>query len=201
MAIAIQAGGESSRMGQNKALMPFLGEPLISRVVRRLRPLADELLVTTNSPAEFAFLNLPLAGDLYPGMGSLGGLYTALACIQNDIAAVVACDLPFVNARLLAAQRDLLLESGCDLVIPRSPDGLEPMHCVYRRKICQQAVLAALEQGQRKVTAWFDRVNVRVMGSEEISAYDPEFRSFINLNTPGDFSRAVALAEEWGTLL
>jgi len=72
LTICVQAGGESRRMGQDKALMPFLGRPLIKRVIDRLSPIADEVIVTTNIPDDYRFLNLPLFPDLKPGRGSLG---------------------------------------------------------------------------------------------------------------------------------
>ncbi|MBP8164630.1 MAG: NTP transferase domain-containing protein, partial [Anaerolineales bacterium] len=79
LTVVIQAGGASSRMGEDKALKPFLGRPLIQRVIERLSPLADEVIVTTNRPVDYAFLNLRLVADLKQGRGALGGLYTAIA--------------------------------------------------------------------------------------------------------------------------
>ena len=67
LSIAIQAGGESRRMGQDKGLASFLGKPLVARLVERLAPLADEVLVTTNRLQEYAFLGVPLFPDLLPG--------------------------------------------------------------------------------------------------------------------------------------
>ncbi|MFL7867205.1 MAG: molybdenum cofactor guanylyltransferase, partial [Anaerolineales bacterium] len=69
LTICVQAGGESRRMGRDKALMPFLGRPLIQRVVDRLSPIADEIIVTTNNPDDYRFLGLPLFPDLKPGRG------------------------------------------------------------------------------------------------------------------------------------
>ncbi len=198
LTIAIQAGGQSSRMGQDKALMPFLGRPLIARMVERLRGIADELLITTNHPAEFSFLNLPLFPDLLPGMGALGGLYTALSAAREDLVAVIACDMPFVLPELLLAQRDLLLHEEADVVVPRSTEGLEPLHAVYRRESCLPAVRAALQTGERKMVAWFPAVRLRVMELSEVSAIDPDLRSFINLNRPEDFRQAEELARRLG---
>src|SRR5512145_3348059 len=107
LTICIQAGGQSSRMREDKALKPFLGRPLIQRVIERLTPIADEIIVTTNRPADYAFLNtsicpsghsvqhLRLVSDLKPGRGALGGLYTAIASATHAIVGVVACDMPF----------------------------------------------------------------------------------------------------------
>ncbi len=85
LTVAIQAGGESRRMGQDKALLPFLGQPLIVRVIERLKLLADEILVTTNHPQAYQFLGLPLYPDQQPGRGALGGLYTALNAASHPL--------------------------------------------------------------------------------------------------------------------
>ncbi len=188
--LVIQAGGASSRMGQDKALMPFLGRPLIARVVERLAGLGDEVLVTTNRPEDYAFLNLPLIPDLLPGTGALGGLYTALYAANNPFVAVVACDMPFIDPRLLRAQIDLLEQEGVDAVIPRSLEGLEPLHGVYRRDTCLPAVKAALDRDARRMISWFDAAKVRVMAQEEVVVIDPQFRSFINVNSPEEFRKA-----------
>ncbi|MDD2695858.1 MAG: NTP transferase domain-containing protein, partial [Anaerolineales bacterium] len=74
LTLVIQAGGESRRMGTDKALVPFLGVPLIERVIARLAGLGDELVVTANQPEAYRYLNLPIFSDLLPGRGALGGL-------------------------------------------------------------------------------------------------------------------------------
>ncbi len=191
--VVIQAGGQSSRMGQDKALMPFLGRPLIARQVERLRGLDAALLVVTNRPAEYAFLGLPLAADRVQGLGPLGGLVTAFEAASTPVVAVVACDMPFLNPALLLAQRALLEREQVDVVIPRSPEGLEPLHAVYRREVCLPAVRQALAEGKRRMIAWLEAVRVREMNAEEIAAADPTLRSFVNVNSPAEFRQA----EEW----
>jgi len=195
ISIAIQAGGESARMGRNKALMPFKGEALIARVARRLSGLGDEIFITTNLPDEFAFLGYRCEADILPGMGALGGLYTALNVARHPLAVVLACDLPLVNANLLRAQLALLLESGADVVLPRSPDGLEPLHGVYQRERCLPAVEQALLSGGRRMIAWLPDVNVREMSAAEVARFDPFFHSFVNVNTPAEFAAAEVLAD------
>ncbi len=197
-AIVIQAGGRSSRMGQDKALMPFLGRPLVAHVAGRLSELADELLVTTNQPADYAFLGLPLFGDILPGMGALGGLYTALSAAREPFVAVIACDMPFVQIELLRAQFNLLEGEGVDAVIPRSPVGLEPLHGVYRKVTCLPAVRAALEAGERRMVGWLPAVKARVMEPPEIAVYDSGHLSFVNVNDPQEFHRAEELARRLG---
>ena len=187
-------------MGEDKALKTFLGRPLIQRVVERLASIADELIVTTNRPDDYRFLDLRLVPDLKPGRGALGGLYTAIASASHPTVAVVACDMPFASADLLRAASRLLVEEEADVVIPRaeqggkSGEGYEPLHAVYRRETCLPAIESALEADQRKVIAWFPQVRVRALTSGEIKHYDPAGLAFWNVNTPEEFARAEQIA-------
>ncbi len=188
-------------MGQDKALMLFRGQPLIARLVDRLRagaagnPPGYAIAVVSNRPDDYRFLGVPLYADLLPGAGPLGGLLTALEACTSPLIAVVACDMPFLRPSLLLAQQALLLIAGADVVIPRLPDGLEPLHAVYRGSTCLPAVRAALEAGERRMIAWFPAVKVREMTMSEILPIDPGGLSFINVNSPEEFARAEKEAE------
>jgi len=190
LTVAIQAGGQSSRMGQDKALKPFLGRPLIQRVIDRLSLLADEVIVTTNRPDDYEFLGLRLIPDLKPGRGALGGLYTALHAANYPNVAVVACDMPFASAALIEHALRLLNEDQADVVIPESIEGLEPLHAVYRRAACLPAIEAALAADQWKVIAWFPQVKVRVLPPPESAPLSEHGLAFWNLNTPEEFAQA-----------
>jgi molybdopterin-guanine dinucleotide biosynthesis protein A len=196
LTVCIQAGGQSSRMGEDKALKTFLGRPLIQRVVERLSPIADEVLVTTNRPEDYRFLGLPLFPDLRPGRGALGGLYTAIASAAQPVVAVAACDMPFASAALFEAASRLLVAEAADVVIAKSEEGYEPLHAVYRRATCLPAIEAALDADQWKVIAWFPQVKVRVLTPEEIRQHDPAGLAFWNVNTPEEFSKAEELAQD-----
>src|SRR5512139_1369260 len=126
LTLSIQAGGESRRMGADKALLPFLGQPLILRMLSRLAWIADEVLVTSNQPENYRFLGLTPTPDLLPGLGALGGLYTALSVAAYPYSAVVACDMPFANPAIFLAELKILRETGTDAVIPRVGEGTEP---------------------------------------------------------------------------
>lgn len=194
LTVVIQAGGESSRMGEDKALKTFLGHPLIQRVVERLTPIADEIIVTTNRPPAYAFLNLRIIPDLKPGRGALGGLYTAIASATHPIVAVVACDMPFASPKLIEAMSRLLVEEETDVVIAKSEEGYEPFHAVYRREICLSAIESTITADQWKVIAWFPQVKVRILTPEEIRSTDPDGLAFWNVNTPEEFAKAEELA-------
>lgn len=200
LSVAVQAGGQSSRMGENKALKPFLGRPLIERVVRRIDSVADEILITTNEPGAFDFLGIRQESDLRPGFGPLGGLYTGLAAASLPTVAVVACDMPFANAPLLVASAGILLQEDADVVIARSPEGYEPLHAVYRRSTCLPPIESALDSGQLRVISWFPKVRVRDLTHEELKRYDPEMIAFSNVNTPEEFAQAEARAGREGRI-
>jgi molybdopterin-guanine dinucleotide biosynthesis protein A len=199
LSLVIQAGGESRRMGQDKALMPFLGRPLIQRVAERLAPIADELIVTTNRPDAYRFLGRPLFADLQPGGGALGGLFTALSVARYPLVAVVACDMPFANPDLLAFARDLMIETRVDVVIPSTAHGLEPLHAVYRRDACLPAIRTAMQAEQWKVISWFPQVRVHQLEPQEIGRFDPDGLTFWNLNTPQEFKQAERRARDLAT--
>ena len=191
-------------MGEDKALKPFLGRPLIQRVIERLAPVADELLVTTNRPEEYAFLGQRLIPDLKPGRGALGGLYTAIASASNPYVAVVACDMPFASAELLEAATEIMVQEEADVVIARAApraervgkgeEGYEPLHALYRRETCLPAIEAAIDADLWKVVAWFPQVRVRVLTADELRRYDPKHLAFWNVNTPEEFAEAERLA-------
>ena len=194
LTIVIQAGGESRRMGQDKALMPFLGKPLIQRILDRVEHLAGEVLVTTNRPDDYTFLGLPLFSDIIPGRGALGGLYTALKIAQNPFVAVVACDMPFVSPELIKVEQTLLVSEDQDAVIPSIEGETEPFHAVYRRDTCLPAVHASIEADQWRVNSWFPKVRLRYLSDAEVRKVDPKGLAFWNVNTPEDLRRAEELA-------
>ena len=176
--------------------MPFLGRPLIQRVVERLTPIADELIVTTNRPRDYRFLGLPLFPDLKPGRGALGGLYTALSSASCEAVAVVACDMPFTSAALIKAADRMLTQEEADVVIPDSGDGLETLHAVYRRETCLPAIKPALDADQWRMISWFPQVKVRILRPDEIKLHDPLGLAFWNLNTPEEFAEAEKTAKQ-----
>lgn len=183
-------------MGEDKALKTFLGRPLIQRVLERLATIADELIVTTNHPDRYTFLDLPLFSDLTPDRGALGGLYTAIASASQPLVAVVACDMPFASPTFLEEAVKLIVQEGADVVIARSEEGYEPLHAVYRRATCLPAIEAAIVADQWKVIAWFPQVKVRVLTPQEVKRYDPTGLAFWNVNTPEEFARAEEFALE-----
>lgn len=196
LSLSIQAGGQSSRMGRDKALLDFLGQPLIQHVYHRVAFLAEDIFITSNRPDEYAFLNIPIFTDIIPGIGALGGIFTALKSAKEQIVGVIACDLPFINPDLFSYCKDILVDSSVDVVIPLTEHGLEPLHAIYRVKTCIPLVEAAINAGYRRAISWHADAKIHIIPPEEILQFDPYGIAFWNVNTPADFRKAEEKALE-----
>jgi molybdopterin-guanine dinucleotide biosynthesis protein A len=190
----VLTGGRSSRMGRNKALLGLAegGPPIVALAVERLRAVADEILLVGSDPAPYAFLGLPHVPDAYAGAGSLGGIYSGLRAARNAHALAVACDMPFLNVDLLRYMADR--ERVYDVLIPVIEEP-EPMHAIYAQS-CLPWMEEKLEEGRYRIIGWFDRARVERIERSTIERFDPELRSFFNMNTPDEWERAKQLAAE-----
>lgn len=196
VSVAILAGGLSSRMGTNKAFVKVGGQPIIERIIERVKGLGDEIVIIANNTDPYKHLGLPIRSDLIPGKASLGGLYTALASTQADYTLVLSCDHPFLNPDLLRYLIDL--RDGYDVVAPLSADGyLQALHAVYS-KACLEPIHKRLEANQLKIISFFPDVRVRKVTISEIEQFDPQHLSLINVNRPEDLAQAQRLAARWG---
>lgn len=196
--VVIQAGGESRRMGQSKATVPFAGRPLICRMVDRLRVAADELIITTNEPENLEFLHelypdlsISFHRDVHERRGALPGLFTALDAASYSSVAIVACDMVFASPSLVVAEAIEMAETNADVVVPVNKHGFEPFHATYRRETCLPAVVRALEAGESRVQSIFDDPEVTVMEfpQEKVLDVEPRGGCFINTNTPDELAR------------
>jgi len=180
----ILAGGESRRMGCDKALLPIDGALFIDHVYARLATLFDEVLIVTNSPEFYRELPCRKVPDLYPGKGVLAGIHAGLCSASREKIFVAACDMPFLSA---ATIRRLCLEKEQgDVVIPCSGLGMEPLHALYD-KSCRPAMEAALDAGEKRIVSFFPQVRVHEVPAEVFQDCDPAGRSFCNINTPQEY--------------
>jgi len=183
----ILAGGQSSRMGQNKALMSLGGKRLVDRVVEVMREVFRDLLMVTNTPEVYADLGLPMVRDIWPEKGSLGGVYSAIYHVTTPYCLVVACDMPFLNAAVI---RYLITQiANYDVVIPDVLDELQTLHAIYS-KACLQPIERRLAAHRLRIVGFFPDVRVRTVTASELQPYDPELLAFQNLNTPEEFQAA-----------
>jgi molybdopterin-guanine dinucleotide biosynthesis protein A len=184
------AGGKSRRFGRDKALLTIGGETLLQRSLRVLAEVtAEQLVIGPPERAEQA-VPVPVFADAYPETGPLGGIYTALRQAAHDPVLVVACDMPFLNAGLLR----YLLESsrGYDVVLPRVGGRGQQLHAVYAAS-CLGPIQRQIERGDFKIDRFFGDVRVRSVEEDELRRFDPDLRSFRNVNTEADWMEVQAL--------
>ena len=194
--VVIQAGGESRRMGQSKATVPFGGRPMICRLIERLSPAADELVITTNEAERLQFvhemypdLNIRLVKDECDYRGALPGLYTAIKSATSPYVAVVACDMELASASLVRGEAIEMNEKGTDVVVPVNKHGFEPFHALYRKETCLPAIKQRLDEGNKRAQSFFDLVNVEEFPQARVLETSPMGGCFVNANTPEELAR------------
>lgn len=202
LSAAVLAGGQSRRMGTDKALLPLRpGDPPLLRIVldRLAHVAADVTIVASGRPAYGGF-GVPMVPDRFSEAGTLGGIATALAAARHDRCLVVACDLPFLSVPLLRWMVDQ--PRDYDVFVPRLPGEsrqgsgfvFQTLHAIYARA-CVPAIERRLADGQRQVIGFFDDVRVRTIELEDVRRFDPDLRSFFNANTPEAAREARRLLE------
>lgn len=184
---AILAGGKSSRMGREKALIEFQGQPLVSWVASVLAPIFNEVRIVTSSHevAEASGL-LPLT-DQYPDRGPLGGIHAALEHFKEP-AFIVACDMPFLNRALIEFMSSYF--EG-DALVPMGEFGPEPLHAVYDSHLSQR-IAALLTSGERipSLRGLLTEFDTRYIPFKTVQKFAPNGRCFTNWNTPEDIQGA-----------
>ncbi|MFH1169079.1 MAG: molybdenum cofactor guanylyltransferase [Chloroflexota bacterium] len=191
----ILAGGKGLRLGHDKVTVTVGNSSLLQNVISRVSPLCQDIVVVAAREQ-----NVPLLGsapkarvvtDVFPDMGPLGGIYTGLKASGSFYNIVVASDMPFLNIALLGYMAQLA--TGFDMVVPRLGVFTEPLHSVYTAE-CLAPAENLLKQGQLSVNRLLGMVRVRYVAEEEIDRFDPQHRSFFNINTRADLERAREMA-------
>lgn len=187
---AVMAGGRSTRLGRDKALLELNGEPLLVRAVRLLGQLCAEVVVIGPTDRAAIVPGVRVIADERPGIGPLGGIATALRAARYDRVLVVATDMPLLNPDLL--RHLITLDPDAAVAIPRVGDRTQQLHAVYARS-CLPFIDEQIAREDFKIDRFFPRVRVRILEEEEVRRFDPELRSFRNINTEADWQAVCAL--------
>jgi len=179
----ILLGGKSSRYGSNKAFVEIEGVRLVDRVARVMKSIFHRIVLLTNTPEEYAYLQTPMVEDLIKGFGPMGGIYTGLMTLSDEVGFFVACDMPFLSESLIRHMVDV--RDDFDVVVPRMDWMLEPLHALYSKK-CLPVIRETIRQDQHQILKCFAELRVRYVDEDELRLWDPELRSFFNINKPQD---------------
>lgn len=179
----ILAGGKSLRMGADKAFLEVEGTPIIRRIYTLFQKLFREVIIVTNQERLFRDFDARVCGDLIPDGGAAGGLFSGLFFSSFHYSFTVACDMPYLKEPVI--QYLISRIEGYDAVVPKSKDGLQPLHAIYSRN-CLEPLREIIAMGNRRVVDFYPMVRVKVIEEDEFSRLDPMGQSFINVNTPSE---------------
>lgn len=180
----ILAGGLSRRMGGNKLFLDVGGVPLFERVLQPLQQLFRQVMVISNDDEPFRCYPCLVHHDIYPG-SALGGLFTAIFHAKTTWTFVSAGDLPFVNMAVINYL--ITLTYDCDVVVPYSDKGVEPLFACYA-KSCLPIMEQALKDSQFKIVNLFETLTVRHVSVEQLADIPGIGNAFMNLNCSADLS-------------
>ena len=181
----ILAGGQSTRMGRDKAALPWRQDgDMLHAVARALVPVRRRLIVVSNTPRALRF-PAQVVPDNFPGAGPLAGLEAGLAASDRELNFFAPCDMPFLTAQVV---RHLAgYAAGFDVVVPRADGYLQPLCGCYRRT-CLPFIRRLLAMEQRRVSALYPLVRLRLVEGEELAACDKELHFLVNINDPGQYA-------------
>jgi len=182
------AGGKSSRMGKDKALIKFGNETFMSNSLKKLNKLFNEVIIVADDESKYDIENIKIIKDIYPGMGPMGGIHTALKSAKNDWIFVIPCDMPMWEPFLV--EEILKYREGYDIVVPVIKDHMEPLFALYK-KTCLPEIEECLNNNIIKVIELYPLVRTRLLDLEKAHMVDQCTRSFFNINTPEDLHNMV----------
>ena len=183
----ILAGGKSSRMGADKALLEYDNKSFLEYVVAAVNPLARETLLVTDRADKYTLPNVRVVADLLSEAGPVAGIVTGLLAVGPGVHFVVPCDMPLVSGSVLQ-----LLRTACtpewDAAVPERNGEREPLYAVYRDTALPK-LRHYLESGRRSARGALTDLRVRTVGEAELRRADPNLASFANVNTPQELAQ------------
>jgi molybdopterin-guanine dinucleotide biosynthesis protein A len=182
----ILAGGKNTRMGENKAFIRVKGRRIIDRTAELFHEIFGHVILVTNETVAYSHLTLEIVADLIPESSALIGIYTGLFYAATPYCFVVACDMPFLNRKVIDYM--VSIRKDYDVVLPVLDDGYHPTHALYSSR-CVTPIAQLIRTGNFKITDFFNRVTVREVTPKELRALDPPMEAVLNINTPEDLER------------
>lgn len=194
----ILAGGKSSRMGTNKALLDLNGRRVIEGIVEKLEKTVDEMLIVTNTCSDYEFLQLPMVSDNWKDMGPLAGIEAGLSHSHTERNLIVACDMPFISVELGKYLLSCLEES--QVAVPEIEGTRHPLFAAYRKETVVE-VRKSLEKNHLGIWRFLQNVDVKIMTEEGLErlGLPNEEQYFFNMNNREHYQKALKFINTKGS--
>lgn len=177
----ILAGGKSSRMGTDKALLVFQEEPLLKHMIKLIEPFCDNIAISGQN-SDYSFFFVEMIPDLYSDCGPIAGIYSSLYHSVTNWNLLVSVDVPFVNEELFLFLISNIGEYDC--IIPKHTSGVEPLIGLYHRRTLP-AINEMITSGDFKLTSLLSKLNTRYLDCNYLIKKHP--RLFMNINRLEDY--------------
>ena len=179
----IIAGGLSGRFGSDKSLYMFEGKPMIKHTYDAVRPVFDEIYIIAHGGEKFSFLDAKIIPDIIPGLGPIGGIYTAVESLEMERVFVFPCDMPFLNTDFIRYMTEI--PDFYDIVVPQIDGRYQPLHAIYSKR-CADGIKKKIELKDYRMSGFYDGYNIRPVIEEEVGFYDDPSKMFKNINFRAD---------------
>lgn len=194
----ILAGGKSSRIGTNKAFLQFEGKALIQRLVDLLDPIFSEVVISSNEPELYEFLEKKIIKDIFPGRGPLSGIHSTLSFTTSAKNFIISCDMPFISSELI----NYLINSNsdADVLLPKADGRIQPLCGIYSKSVLLEAKNLLIESVNSErnlkgsVYELLNRLKAELINVDQLDFYHPNL--FMNINTFDDFNLAKSILEK-----
>ena len=186
----ILAGGSSKRYGQNKAFLEIGSIRLIDHITEEMKNIFKQVILVINGKKDYEYLEIPIIGDLIKGLGPIGGIYTGLMSISDQAGFFVACDMPFINKKLVRYMVDI--KDNHAAVVPSVENKIEPLHAIYAQS-CLGPIRNLIDSKCYQVRRFYDQISVRYVKEDEIRKFGSPGKAFLNINTPDEFIKIQSL--------
>lgn len=183
------AGGESKRMGRDKAFLKLGEERLVDLVFRKLNALFFETIIVTDRQQELSYLPARFTGDLFKNSEkcALRGIHAGLSLATGPSCFVVGCDMPFLSLPLIQHMSHFAVDY--DVVAPYLGGYYQPLFAFYNRSTLD-FITQRLQENKLKLTGLYPHLNVKPIDEGTVKRFDPQMLSFHNVNTKDSFSKA-----------
>jgi molybdopterin-guanine dinucleotide biosynthesis protein A len=195
--MAVIAGGKSSRMGFNKALLTIDGEMLTDRVIRQLSGEFREVIVSSNLGTGYLKHSVKYVADEFEGMGPLSGIYSSLKEAASRFVYVIACDMPYVNLEYIRYMKSRIVSANydCDACFTACGDSSEPFNAFY--SVSTIPVLRDfLISGRKRFNDFLKSINSLIISENEAKEFSPDWSMFKNINTPKELKELKEFMKE-----